>query len=95
MKSTYSAAQVDVISVYLTSSACVPNNYVALCSKVTFKLGIPANQFIETILKDEIKDKYLGNLPVSDAQYNITFVGNYPMVINFVIRKLVLAFIIS
>ena len=77
MKSSYSAAQVTVISVYLTSSTCDSNNYVALCSKVTFKLGIEANKFIETILKEEIKDKYLGNLPVSDTWYNVTFEGNY------------------
>lgn len=77
MKSTYSEAQVDVISVYLTSSACVSNYYVALCSKVTFKLGIQANLSFETVLKEEIKDQNLGNLPVNDTQYNITFEGNY------------------
>ena len=82
MKSTYVAVQVTVIGVYLTSSACDSPYYVKLCVKVTFKLGIPASVYIETVLNKEIGDKYLGNLPVSDSKYNVTFEGDYLMVIN-------------
>ena len=71
----FAKENVTVIEVELISITCVSSTYALVFVRVTFKLGIKAGFVIETHLKEEIKNKSLGDLPVNNTHSNVTFEG--------------------
>ena len=71
-----------VHTVDLINNTCISSqNYVVLYINVTFiKDSITAGEIIEDVLKTEISDNRLGNLPVSGTQYKVIFHGMYSFV---------------
>jgi len=66
-----------VHTVDLINNTCISSQkYVVLYINVTFiKDSITAGEIIEDVLKTEISDNRLGNLPVSGTQYKVIFHG--------------------
>jgi len=66
-----------VHTVDLINSTCISStNYVVVYINVTFmKDSIKAGVYIDEVLKAEISNNRLGDLPVSGTQYKVTFPG--------------------
>ena len=72
----------EVYKVDLINSTCISSQkYVLVYINVTFVKGsIKAGVFIEEVLKAEISNNRLGDLPVSGTQYKVTFTGMYCLI---------------